>query len=105
MKIAALILSFYFLGLNFLDCSDEPQTSSSDSEVSIEVYAESDNPQDSSEDLCPPFCHCHCCHVHVVNLQSTEVSIFTPEILTLISTRLEAPEKDFSSSLLQPPRI
>ncbi|MDT0687419.1 DUF6660 family protein [Autumnicola psychrophila] len=105
MRIAALILSFYFLGLNFLSCADEAELSSSDAEFSTEKLAESENPKEPSEDLCPPFCHCHCCHVHVVNLQSTEFVIVDFQISTLISTKLEASEKDFSSSLLQPPRV
>ncbi|MDT0690972.1 DUF6660 family protein [Salegentibacter sp. F188] len=105
MKIAAFILSFYFLGLNFLGCADEAETSCSDAEVCTKTSVEGESQQDSPEDLCPPFCHCHCCHVHIVDLQTTYFFIFSPEISTLISTRLEAPEKDFSSSLLQPPRI
>ena len=60
VKVASLLLSFLILTMASLPCADEPVENES---VSIEAH---DHHEESDHnDLCSPFCTCHCCHSHV----------------------------------------
>lgn len=102
MKFFAVILSFIFLMLNMLPCGDEATSEKDEMAVQQEQCPD----QDSSEDLCSPFCQqCHCCHVHVTDLQLAEVSIYTREISTDIFLHFQDSEEEFQYSHFQPPRV
>ena len=78
MKILVAILSIYILGLNFIPYSDNV----TDLEEQNGIHLTSEDHQDHNHeaDLCSPFCQCHCCHIHVIDLQLTDFEAISPEI-------------------------
>ena len=107
MKIIAIILSFYFLGLNFIPCDD---TLVSDNQETIFVNFDldqdnMDQQMDNKTDECPPFCQCHCCHVHVVNFHPSNFEVPDLEIPNLIVQKGDNPGIEILDSHFQPPRL
>ena len=102
MKILSIILSIYFLGLNFTPCDDAvAEENEVQTEFSVAADADSDH---SSADMCSPFCHCHCCHVHTIDVG---MAVFEPlNVIPLQNPLLHFDNlgKDFRNSLFQPPR-
>lgn len=105
VKIFALILSLYFLGLNFIPCDD---TVVSDNQDPISVSLDLDHDQEeqhSNSDDCPPFCQCHCCHVHVVQFSTNTFEILEIQISTLIIQKGENLGEEIPDFHFQPPRV
>lgn len=106
MRIIALILSIYILGINFVPCSDVAQENLSNDVVeNVASVEEHSHSQDGVVDLCSPFCQCHCCHVHVIKFQVTEFETITNEISRHQFAHIDNSGKDTTNPLLQPPRI
>lgn len=101
MKIVAVILSVFFLCLNFVSCSDAETGSS---EEKTQTYGAAENNSDTI-DLCSPFCQCHCCHIHTIDFKVAEIEIFIPKISEDNFSHFEKRAQYFQSSILQPPRI
>jgi len=102
VKIFTVILSIYFLALNFAPCSD---TTSDSDDTQIEFSQTTDANHDHSDsDLCSPFCNCHCCHVHTINFGLVAFEPFQGPISNEILTSFQHHGKDFHTSLFQPPR-
>ncbi|WP_339141138.1 DUF6660 family protein [Croceitalea sp. MTPC5] len=102
MKFLAIILSVYFLALNFVPCSDAGNVSD-DSQIASIVDFDGDHDQDC--ELCSPFCQCHCCHVHTIDFG---IAQFAPLPLTIPQNsfaHFDSVGKDISLSLFQPPRV
>ena len=102
MKFLAFILSIYIFALNLAPCVDNDAF---DNEINTEIsQAIGDDHQHQDSDLCSPFCICQCCHINVIYYQFT----YTKLDINIISTQdffyLKGIEKDFSTSILQPPR-
>lgn len=109
VKYIAFILSLYFLGLNFTPCNDEVATISCEN-MNCETDARIDSEASSycdgeKEDLCSPFCKCHCCHVHVINLLADSFDVFSPGFPSGTFAHSDSLGKELSFSLLQPPRF
>ncbi|NER11836.1 hypothetical protein GWK08_00130 [Leptobacterium flavescens] len=105
MKILAVILSFYFLGLNFMPCSDALENEKDATEFVSQTDADHDHDHDGdSEELCSPFCQCHCCHAHVTSDLKT-YDIFNPLIPNVIISKFDNGGKEFLPSFFQPPRL
>lgn len=105
MKIIAFILSVYILGLTVLPCSDN-ETNPNDVETIVSIQADAiDHSNDNNlEDLCPPFCSCHCCHVHTIDFGISNYTPFIVDNYLKIFSHFDSPGKDFTNSLLQPPQ-
>ncbi|WP_133546852.1 DUF6660 family protein [Salegentibacter sp. 24] len=107
MKVIALILSIYISGLNFVVCSDDFSRIDSDSEVSQVNFQDLDtnHSQEQMSDLCPPFCSCHCCHVHTVNFSSSEFQPLIASISSEVFLHFDSLGMEISHPILQPPRV
>ncbi|WP_353935825.1 DUF6660 family protein [Maribacter dokdonensis] len=102
VKYIAIILSVYFLALNFIPCNDV-EMSSDDTDIEY-VIGMGVNHDHNASDLCSPFCNCHCCHIHTI-----ESNIISFKTLISINFKenfahFDSFGKDISHSLLQPPR-
>jgi len=56
-------------------------------------------------DLCPPFCTCHCCHVHTIDFGSSNFEPVISEISSKVFCHSANLGLDISNSLLQPPKV
>ncbi|SDW95551.1 DUF6660 family protein [Flagellimonas zhangzhouensis] len=101
MKLLALILSLYFLGLNGLPCNDCGGMGDDEEKVSIVDHG---GDHDSTCGLCSPFCKCHCCHVHSLYLGTTAFEPITHSIVRENFIHFDGPARDVTPSLFQPPR-
>lgn len=102
MKYFALILSFYFLGLNFVPCEDAGELSGKDPLVQ-EINQDLKNTPNDTDD-CSPFCQCHCCHVHVTKLDFTS-SKTIEAISTLIIQKGKNSGQEIPNFHFQPPKV
>ena len=107
MKIIAVILSFYVLGLNFLACNDNSYVVNSATEITEINFQELDidHSHDQSGVLCPPFCSCHCCHVHTIDFSPPEFKPLISNISFEIFNHFDGLGKEIPRSILQPPRV
>ena len=77
----------------------------SDDDAKIEIsQVIGDDHKHQDSDLCPPFCICQCCHISVTYFKST-IKLEISDISTQNFLYLNGTEKDFTTSILQPPRI
>ena len=66
MKYLIFIFAVVFASLAVLPCPDAP-ASQGNCVGELDGHEEDDQHQDeSSEELCSPFCTCHCCHLPLV---------------------------------------
>ncbi|PHQ29630.1 hypothetical protein CJ305_08815 [Leeuwenhoekiella nanhaiensis] len=102
MKFLAIILSFYFLALNVVPCSD-----SANNEIDSQVVTviDFDGEHDQDCELCSPFCQCHCCHVHTINFGLVAFETLQPAIPNEFFAHFDNLGKDIPHSLLQPPQV
>ena len=102
MKLIAFILSIYMLALNFMPCEDDH--CADEDTVCIET-TEIHDTEHSHADLCSPFCECQCCHMHVTYTTLANTLIVAPEISTEVFSHFDSLGNDFTTTLLQPPRV
>jgi len=55
--------------------------------------------------LCPPFCTCHCCHVHTIDFGSSNFEPIISGISSEVFGHFDNPGQDITHSLLQPPKV
>jgi len=104
----ALILSLYVLGLNLLACNDSDTSNvNSDSEVTMVAIQDLDidHSHDKVSDLCPPFCSCHCCHVHTVDFGSSNFKVLIAEIPSKAFLHFDSSVEEPILSFLDPPKV
>ena len=102
MKFLTFILSIYIFALNLAPCND--YTASTD-DVKTEISQASDTDhQHQNLDLCSPFCNCQCCHINVMHFKLVNLKFSIATISTQDFFYLNGSEKDFTTSILQPPR-
>ncbi|AFL79542.1 hypothetical protein Aeqsu_0010 [Aequorivita sublithincola DSM 14238] len=103
MKILAIILSVYFLALNFVPCNDiEP--ASGDSQ--IEKIADYNNDHNhETADLCSPFCHCQCCQVPTIDNNTIVFEPLTQTVSKEPFTHFESFWEEIPNAFTQPPRV
>ncbi|MFV0566670.1 MAG: DUF6660 family protein [Flavobacteriaceae bacterium] len=106
MKVLALILSLYILALNFVPCGDSANSFNSGTKAELSQTADHDH-QHSEGDFCSPFCQCNCCnHVQIVQFHiqynncPNTINISTQDTFYACGV-----EKQFSTTLLQPPQV
>ncbi|WP_394355031.1 DUF6660 family protein [Maribacter aquimaris] len=102
MKIITLILSFYILGLNVLPCTDT-RAEFDDTQIEAAFSLDLDHSH-SAFDLCPPFCSCHCCHVHTIDFGATAFTPIPNPISKENFSHFESISDGVVFLLLQPPR-
>ncbi|TPN87305.1 DUF6660 family protein [Aquimarina algicola] len=102
MKYFTLILAIYFLALNGVPCSDTGNINEDSQVVSLIDY---DGEHDQDCELCSPFCHCHCCHVHTIDFGITSFEPYQPKISQEYFDHFDGFENNFFHSLLQPPQV
>lgn len=103
MRYLTFILSIYIFALNLAPCAD---IDVSDNDAKTEISQAMDNDhQHQDSDLCSPFCICQCCHINATYFQFS----YTKYEIRFISTQdffyQNGIEKDFTPSILQPPRV
>lgn len=102
MKNLAFILSIYIFALNLAPCADYAV---SDNDVKTEIsQSVQDDHQHPESDSCSPFCICQCCHINATHFKLVSIRIDNSYISTQDFFYLNGTEKDFSTSILQPPR-
>lgn len=102
MKSIAFILSIYIFALNLAPCADYV---ASDDDAKTEIsQSMDDDHQHQDSDLCSPFCICQCCHINATYYQFADLKLDFPYISTQDFLYLNSTEKDFTTSILQPPR-
>ena len=102
VKILAFILSIYILGLNFAPCEDSDVSAI---DVTVEVSQIVDADQGHSDlDFCSPFCQCHCCHVHTIHFNLSDIVLNSSTISTNLFLHFDSLGKDIPNSILQPPQ-
>jgi len=102
MKYLTFILSLYILALNLAPCEDYAAL---DNEVKTEnLQATNSDHQHQDLDLCSPFCICQCCHINALNFQFADLKLDFPYISIQDFLNLNGTEKEFITSILQPPR-
>ena len=103
MNHLAFILSLYILALNFIACDD---VAVYNNDIKTEVSQHIDDAHDHlGLDSCSPFCSCHCCHIHATKFQILNFSSVQPQLPETIIYYQDGVTKDFSPTLLQPPRV
>ncbi|MDT0642658.1 DUF6660 family protein [Zunongwangia sp. F363] len=104
MKIIAAILSFYFLGLNAVPCGDDISQFTNDLQETVSAL-NTGHSHGMKADFCSPFCQCHCCHVHVVNFQTSESPLIEQHISTLVIANAVNSGDEIPDTHFQPPRV
>lgn len=102
MKVLAVILSIYFLGLNVVPCSDTAPTQD-DTQTEVVSTQDIDHEHQDSDD-CTPFCQCHCCHVHTLDIRTAAFEPIDLAISDHIFLHFDSLGEDIPHTLLQPPR-
>lgn len=103
MKYLAFILSIYIFALNIAPCSDYVG-SDDNAKTEISQALDSDHQHQDSE-LCSPFCICQCCHINATSIQFANFKIAINIISTQDFLYLNGTERDFTTSLFQPPKV
>ena len=103
MKFLAFILSMYLFALNLAPCADYV-ASDDDAKTEISQAIDSDH-QHPDSDLCSPFCICQCCHINATYFKFVDLRFEFTYISTQDFLHLNGTEKDFTNSILQPPRV
>jgi len=103
VKIIALIFSFYILALNVLPCNDA-NLGTDNQQIEVAFNPDLDHSH-TALDLCPPFCTCHCCHVHTIDFGSSNFEPLISEISSEVLGHSDNLGLDISHSLLQPPKV
>lgn len=102
MKFLGFILSIYIFGLNLVPCEDNAAFGN---EFKTEISQALDDHQHQDTDLCSPFCYCHCCHIHVTHFNVVDYNLSNTVIYTQEFRYFKGFEKDFNTTLLQPPQV
>ncbi len=102
MKFLAVILSLYFLALNFVPCEDT-HLDIDDIQIEISQNVDSNHDHDGS-DQCSPLCECQCCHVHVIGFDLLQFRTHLGHIPTKIFSQDNDIIKDVVFPILQPPQ-
>lgn len=95
----------------FFPCNDaQTQNSNDNIATAAVIFSPSDNPgidhsHSPASDLCPPFCTCHCCHVHTIDFGAISFQALNPEISVANTTYLDKVGDEISRSFLDPPRV
>lgn len=101
MKLLSIILSIYLIGLTVVPCEDDVNKE----EISIEQVSNLGSQQETGADLCSPFCQCHCCHIHILKIDTMESEELDIQASTLIIEKNSESGIEIPDTHFQPPRI
>jgi hypothetical protein len=105
MKHLILLFAVIFAGIVIVPCQDAAASETACGTEIDEQDAADLHSDETAEDLCSPFCACHCCHIHKVKVAAsvnTLVPLAAEESkAALIHTLLS---KDFFS-IWHPPKV
>jgi len=104
VKLLTFIFGLYILTLNALPCADVGADVFSDNPQTEVVSASSLDHNHGISDTCPPFCTCHCCHVHTVDFGSVDFKPIITEISSEVFVHFDSIGEEAINSLLDPPR-
>ncbi|KAA1244719.1 DUF6660 family protein [Aquimarina sp. RZ0] len=97
-----IILTIYFLGLNFVPCNDVFCASEI---FDIEICEETDSGHHhDTDDLCSPFCYCHCCQAHTIDFRLIAFVPIEPTVIQQSSMHFDKIGHDYHKLILQPPK-
>ncbi len=103
MKPLAFILAIYIFALNLAPCED---FNVPDNDAKTEIsQAINNNHEHQDSDVCSPFCICQCCHTTATYFQFSDIKPNVIHISTQDFFYLNGTEKDFTTSILQPPQV
>lgn len=102
MKFLTIILSLYIFALNLAPCADYDALGN-DIKTEVSQLVDNDH-QHQDSDLCSPFCICQCCHISTIPFDIPDLKLNTSFITTKNNFYQKGLEKDFTSSILQPPK-
>ena len=102
MKFLTIILSLYLFALNLAPCADYDALGN-DIKTEVSQLVDNDH-QHQDSDLCSPFCICQCCHISTIPFDIPDLKLNPSLITTKIIFYKNGIEKDFTSSILQPPK-
>ena len=106
MKILLTLFSIYILGLYFVPCSDSVvNVDESHEKVVVAMDHSQGSSHQNQADQCPPFCQCHCCHVHVTDFNAVGFKPITFPISTELFNPVDSFDEEHPSPLLDPPRV
>ena len=105
MKFLVFILSIYIFTLNLAPCEDYG-AGVFNVDVKTEIAQIFDNDhQHQDADLCSPFCICRCCHISTINFKFVDVKFNTSYIPMQDFFYQNGIVNDFTTSILQPPKV
>ena len=111
VKLAAYILSVYLMGLTFVPCDDSyvevNKTEIGSTSVITSPLDELgiDHSHTPASDSCPPFCTCHCCHVHTVDFGGISFQPVNAQVSQTSPAYLDNIQDEVVRSFLDPPRV
>ncbi len=105
VKFITFIFGLYILTLNAFPCTDVNADVVSDSSQTVVVSVSNLDHNHSVLDTCPPFCTCHCCHVHTVDFASANFKPINTEISSKVFVHFDRWGYEPIYSLLDPPRV
>ena len=108
MKIVSFILSLILLGVTFVSCRDLAAASLPVQQAEVQLAQQDHDHNDThsgTQDLCSPFCSCHCCHTHVVLKGDATIDWDVEEIPHKPSLHYSFYFPNPSFSIWQPPKI
>ena len=104
MKGLARILCTIVLLCAITPCADELMGNANAGQASIDVQKEKDSgAHEHGEDLCSPFCSCHCCHKH--SLVDEAPIVQEGQFVRLFGERLITPPEEPLFEDPNPPRF
>ncbi len=110
MKFLNLFLTFYFMVLSFVPCSDVYVQSSKNVKETYSIQQKSDNlhSEEHKEDLCSPLCSCNCCQITVASFKSEPLPL-QKKVTEYFSKKIHFQKNDFAylvyDQIWQPPKI
>jgi len=96
-------LSIYIFALNLAPCED--YIAHDDEVKTVLSQLVGDDHHHQGTDLCSPFCICQCCQINITHFSIPSIKFNMAAISTQDFFYLNGSEKDFSTSILQPPRV
>lgn len=92
MKHLILIFAVIFSGIAIMPCQDAAASEIACSTEMSGHEATDAHSDETAEDLCSPFCACHCCHIHKVRIAAS--------VNTLLPLTAEESKEALTAALL-----
>ncbi len=87
-----------------MPCNDDIPIAEN-TQLEISACAGDTHNHSTENDLCSPFCQCHCCHVHVVDFDINSYQLLSPEMYPQLFTHFDSAGKEILDLPFQPPKV